>query len=73
VHRLTDAKEACHSRRQSTVRSPRTWAPDAIAELGDTLKADTLKAKGDVEGAKALWQRLRESVPSYAPKLEGRL
>jgi thioredoxin-like negative regulator of GroEL len=45
-----------------------TQTPDAVAELGDALKA-----KGDVEGAKAVWQRLKESVPSYAPKLEGKL
>lgn len=45
-----------------------TQNPDAVAELGDSLKA-----KGDAEGAKALWTRLRDSVPSYAPKLEGRL
>jgi tetratricopeptide (TPR) repeat protein len=51
-----------------TVWNVAIQTPDAIAELGDTLKA-----KGDVEGARALWQRLRESVPSYAPKLEGRL
>lgn len=42
--------------------------PDAIAALGDTLKA-----KGDVEGAKAVWQRLKDTVPSYASKLDGRL
>lgn len=42
--------------------------PDAIAGLGDTLKE-----KGDPEGAKAVWQRLKETVPSYAPKLEGKL
>ncbi len=41
--------------------------PDAVAALGDVLKA-----KGDAEGAKAVWQRLRESVPSYASQLEGR-
>ncbi len=41
--------------------------PDAVAALGDTLKA-----KGDVEGAKALWQRLGDTVPAYKPKLEGR-
>lgn len=45
-----------------------TGAPDAIAELGDRLKS-----KGDAEGAKALWQKLAESVPSYAPKLQGKL
>ncbi|MGV3622836.1 MAG: tetratricopeptide repeat protein [Archangium sp.] len=41
--------------------------PDAVAALGDTLKA-----KGDEAGAKAVWQRLAQTVPSYAPKLEGR-
>ena len=45
-----------------------TGNPDAIAELGDSLKA-----KGDLEGARAVWQRLKESVPAYAPKLEGKL
>lgn len=45
-----------------------TGTPDAISELGDRLKA-----KGDAEGAKALWQKLVESVPSYAPKLQGKL
>jgi tetratricopeptide (TPR) repeat protein len=43
-------------------------APDAVSALGDTLKA-----KGDAEGAKAVWQRLKETVPSYAPRLEGKL
>ncbi len=42
--------------------------PAAISELGDVLKA-----KGDPEGAKAVWQRLKETVPSFAPKLEGKL
>ncbi len=41
--------------------------PDALAALGDTLKA-----KGDAEGAKALWQRLKDTVPAYAPRLDGR-
>lgn len=45
-----------------------TSNPDAIVELGDSLKA-----KGDVEGARAVWQRLKESVPEAAPKLEGKL
>ncbi|MFO0601459.1 MAG: hypothetical protein U0228_39525 [Myxococcaceae bacterium] len=45
-----------------------TQTPDAVAELGDALKA-----AGDVEGARALWTRLRDTVPSYAPRLEGRL
>lgn len=41
--------------------------PEAVAALGDTLKA-----KGDAAGAKALWLRLAQTVPSYAPKLEAR-
>jgi tetratricopeptide (TPR) repeat protein len=41
--------------------------PDAVSALGDTLKA-----KGDVQGAQAVWAKLRESVPSYAPRLEGK-
>lgn len=32
--------------------------PDALVELGDALKA-----KGDAEGAKALWTRVRDTVP----------
>jgi tetratricopeptide (TPR) repeat protein len=43
-------------------------APEAVSALGDTLKA-----KGDAEGAHALWSRLKEAVPSYAPRLEGKL
>ena len=43
-------------------------APDAVSALGDTLKA-----KGDAEGARALWSRLKASVPAYAPRLEGKL
>jgi cytochrome c-type biogenesis protein CcmH/NrfG len=42
--------------------------PDAISALGDALKS-----KGDAEGAKAVWQRLKDTVPTYAPKLEGKL
>lgn len=42
--------------------------PDAIAALGDTLKA-----KGDAAGARAVWERLKASAPSYAPRLEGKL
>jgi tetratricopeptide (TPR) repeat protein len=42
--------------------------PDAISSLGDTLKS-----KGDADGAKALWTKLKDSVPGYAPKLEGKL
>ncbi|MEW5742445.1 MAG: tetratricopeptide repeat protein [Myxococcota bacterium] len=45
-----------------------TENPDAVAALGDRLKA-----KGDAEGAKALWQRLKDTVPSYAPRLDGKL
>lgn len=45
-----------------------TQTPEAIVELGDSLKA-----KGDAEGARAVWTRLKESVPSYASKLEGKL
>jgi TolA-binding protein len=40
--------------------------PEAIVELGDALKA-----KGDVEGAKAVWTRLRDTVPGA--NLQGRL
>ncbi|MDP1826373.1 MAG: hypothetical protein Q8L48_24105 [Archangium sp.] len=42
--------------------------PDAVVELGDSLKA-----KGDVEGARAVWQRLKDTVPEYGPKLQGKL
>lgn len=42
-------------------------SPEALDALGDRLKA-----KGDEAGAKALWQRLRETAPEYAPKLEGK-
>lgn len=42
-------------------------SPEAVDALGDRLKA-----KGDVEGAKALWTRLAETSPGYAPKLEGK-
>jgi tetratricopeptide (TPR) repeat protein len=44
-----------------------TQTPDAVATLGDVLKS-----KGDADGAKALWQKLRETAPTYAPKLQGR-
>ena len=43
-------------------------SPDAVSELGDSLKA-----KGDLEGARAVWQRLKETVPEYAPRLVGKL
>lgn len=42
--------------------------PEAIDALGDRLKQ-----KGDGEGAKLLWAKLRESVPSYASKVEPKL
>lgn len=45
-----------------------TQTPDAVVELGDALKA-----KGDAEGARAVFLRLKESVPAYAPRLEGKL
>ena len=45
-----------------------TQNPDAVSELGDALKA-----KGDADGARAVWQRLKESVPEYAPRLAGKL
>lgn len=45
-----------------------TQSPDAISALGDALKE-----KGDAEGARAVWQRLKESVPAYGPRLEGKL
>jgi tetratricopeptide (TPR) repeat protein len=41
--------------------------PEALDALGDRLKA-----KGDGDGAKALWTRLAETVPGYAAKLEGK-
>jgi tetratricopeptide (TPR) repeat protein len=37
--------------------------PAAVDQLGETLKA-----KGDVKGAKALWSKLAESAPDYAAK-----
>ena len=42
--------------------------PAAIDALGDTLKA-----KGDADGAKQVWQRLAQTGPSYASKLTGKL
>ncbi len=47
----------------------------AAAETPDAISAlcDTLKAKGDADGARAVWQRLKETVPAYAPRLEGKL
>ena len=43
-------------------------SPEAIDALGETLKA-----KGDAEQAKAVWERLAGSVPSYADKLKLKL
>jgi tetratricopeptide (TPR) repeat protein len=43
-------------------------APEAIDALGDTLKT-----KGDSEQAKAVWQKLAQTVPAYANKLGGKL
>lgn len=42
--------------------------PDEVAALGDRLKA-----RGDEAGAKALWKKLAETVPAYAPRLQGKL
>lgn len=43
-------------------------SPEAIDAL-----AENLKAKGDAEGARAVWTRLKDTVPAYASKLEGKL
>jgi len=53
--------------------APRVWgvalsSPDDVAALGDRLKA-----AGDAEGAKLLWQKLAQDVPGYGEKLKGRL
>lgn len=44
--------------------------PKAVESLGDTLQA-----KGDAKGAKALWAKLKDSAPGYANKasLEAKL
>jgi tetratricopeptide (TPR) repeat protein len=42
--------------------------PSAIDALGDTLKA-----KGDEQGAKALWTKLKETAPEYASRLDSKL
>lgn len=44
--------------------------PKAVESLGDTLQA-----KGDAKGAKALWAKLKDSAPDYANKaaLEAKL
>ena len=46
----------------------------SVAVAGDTavVGAPNEDDKGDEAGAKALWQRLRETVPEYAPKLDGK-
>lgn len=43
-------------------------SPEAIDALGDMLKA-----KGDADQAKAVWQKLADTVPPYASKLSGKL
>ena len=50
----------------------RVWSvaaqnPESIAALGDALKK-----QGNEAEAKAVWERLAQSVPEYAPKLQGR-
>ena len=42
--------------------------PASIDALGDTLQK-----KGDREGARLLWQRLKDTAPDYASKVEGKL
>ena len=49
------------------VWSVATQDPEAVAKLGDALKR-----QGNAEEAKAVWQRLAQTVPSYAGKLENR-
>ena len=44
-----------------------TQDPDAVAALGDALK----KQGNDAE-AQAVWARLAQTVPTYAPKLQNR-
>jgi tetratricopeptide (TPR) repeat protein len=44
-----------------------TQDPEAVAKLGDALKK-----QGNEEEAKAVWQRLAQSVPAFAPNLENR-
>ncbi len=43
-------------------------SPESLDALGDTLAK-----RGDKEGAKLLWQRLKETAPQYASKVEGKL
>jgi hypothetical protein len=40
----------------------------AVDQLGDALKA-----RGNTESAKALWKKLAQSAPDYAPKLAQKL
>ncbi|PTL83818.1 hypothetical protein [Vitiosangium sp. GDMCC 1.1324] len=42
--------------------------PAAVDQLGETLKA-----KGDLKGAKALWTKLAASAPDYADKVQAKL
>jgi tetratricopeptide (TPR) repeat protein len=43
-------------------------SPESLDALGDTLQQ-----KGDKDGAKQLWQRLKDTAPGYASKVEGKL
>jgi tetratricopeptide (TPR) repeat protein len=43
-------------------------SPEAIDALGDRLKS-----LGDSAGAKAVWTRLKATVPAYAPKVEAKI
>jgi len=43
-------------------------SPESLDALGDTLAK-----KGDKDGAKLLWQRLKDTAPQYAAKVEGKL
>ncbi len=49
------------------VWSVATQDPGSVAALGDALKK-----MGNTAEAEAVWKRLAETVPSYAPKLQGR-
>ena len=44
-----------------------TQDPDAVAALGDALKK-----QGNAAEAKAVWERLAQTVPAYAPKVQNR-
>lgn len=43
-------------------------SPESLDALGDMLAK-----KGDKEGAKLLWQRLKDTAPQYGAKVEGKL